>query len=100
VLLALAGIYFFVFVAELLAVWLPQWAGFLIVTGFLLLLAAVLGLMGLRTLKKIDKPERTLESLRELPDVMRREAPGLRRRDLPTVSNGHVERRSPDTYLV
>jgi hypothetical protein len=41
-----------------------------------------------------------MESLRELPEVMHREAPGARRRALPTVSNGRVERRSPDSYLV
>jgi membrane protein implicated in regulation of membrane protease activity len=99
VLLALAGIYFFVFVAELLAVWLPQWAGFLIVTGALVVLAGLLGLVGWRTLKKIDKPERTLESLRELPEVMRREAPGARHREVPTVANGHVELRG-DSYVV
>jgi hypothetical protein len=50
-------------------------------------------------IKKIDKPERTLESLRELPEVMRREAPGSRHRDVPTVSNGHVELRG-DSYVV
>ncbi len=101
VLLALAGIYFFVFVAEgITALGLPRWLSYLIVVVFLGLLAAIVGLIGFRMLKKIEKPERTLESLRELPDVMRREPPGTRRRDLPVVSNGHVERRSPDTYLV
>jgi membrane protein implicated in regulation of membrane protease activity len=99
VLLALAGIYFFVFVAELIAVWLPQWAGFLIVTGALFVLALLLGFAGYRMLKKIDKPERTLESLRELPEVMRREAPGTRHREVPTVANGHVELRG-DNYVV
>ncbi len=101
VLLAFAGIYFFVFVAEgLTALGVPRWLSYLIVTVFLAIVAGIAAFIGLRMVKKIDKPERTLESLRELPDVMRREAPGLRRRDLPTVSNGHVERRSPDTYLV
>jgi hypothetical protein len=101
VMLAFAGIYFFVFVAEgLTALGVPRWLSYLIVTVFLVLVAAVVGLIGYRMLKKIEKPERTIESLRELPDVMRREPPGTRRRDLPVVANGHVERRSPDTYLV
>jgi uncharacterized membrane protein YqjE len=101
VLAAFAGIYLFVTLAELFT-WLglPRWVSYLIVTVGLLLVAAVAGLIGFRMLKKIDKPERTMESLRELPDVMHREAPGTRRRALPTVSNGRVERRSPDTYLV
>ena len=56
-------------------------------------------LFGRRTIKKIDKPERTLESLRELPDVMHREAPGARHRDVPTVVNGQAELRG-DNYVV
>jgi uncharacterized membrane protein YqjE len=101
VLLAFAGIYLFVTLAELFT-WLglARWVSYLIVTVGLLIVAALAGLVGLRMVKKIDKPERTLESLRELPEVMHREAPGQRRRALPTVSNGRVERRDPDTYLV
>ena len=101
VLLAFAGIYLFVTLAEFFT-WLglPRWVSYLIVTVGLLLVAAVAGFIGLRMLKKIDKPERTMESLRELPEVMHREEPGQRRRALPTVSNGRVERRSPDSYLV
>jgi hypothetical protein len=99
VLLAFAGIYFFVFVAELLAQWLPQWAAFLIVTGALGGAAMLAGLIGWRLLKRIDKPERTMESLRELPEVMHREAPGERHRDVPVVSNGQVTRHG-DAYVV
>jgi hypothetical protein len=99
VMAAIAGLFFLVFVAELIAVWLPQWAGFLIVFGALIFLAAIAGLVGLRTMKKIEKPERTMESLRELPEVMRREAPGTRHREVPTVTNGHVELRG-DNYVV
>ena len=54
----------------------------------------------MRMVKRIDKPERTMESLRELPDVLHREEPGQRRRDLPTVAHGQVTRRDPDSYLV
>jgi hypothetical protein len=57
------------------------------------------GLIGFRMIKKIEKPERTMESLRELPDVMHREAPGTRHREVPTVSNGQVELRG-DNYVV
>jgi MFS family permease len=99
VLAAFAGIFFFVFVAELLAEWLPQWAAFLIVFAALMFVAGVAAMIGVRMLKRIDKPERTMESLRELPEVMRREAPGQRHRDVPTVSNGRVELRG-DSYVV
>ena len=99
VLAAFAGIFFFVFVAELLAQWLPQWAAFLIVIAALMFVAGVAAMIGVRMLKRIDKPERTMESLRELPEVMRREAPGQRHRDVPTVSNGRVELRG-DSYVV
>ena len=57
-------------------------------------------LFGLRTIKKIEKPERTMETLRDLPDVMRREAPGERRREVPTVTNGRVQLRGSDNYTV
>jgi membrane protein implicated in regulation of membrane protease activity len=99
VLLALAGIYFFVAVAEAIALALPRWAAFGIVTVALVLVAAMAGLVGYRMIKKIEKPERTMESLRELPEVMRREAPGTRHREVPSVNNGHVELRG-DNYVV
>jgi uncharacterized membrane protein YqjE len=99
VLLAFAGIYFFVAVAEAIALALPRWAAFGIVTVALVLVAALAALAGMRMLKRIEKPERTMESLRELPDVMHREAPGARHRDVPTVANGHVELRG-DNYVV
>jgi hypothetical protein len=99
VMLAFAGFFFFFFVAELLAEWLPRWAAFGIVTLLLGGAAGMAGLVGWRLSKRIDKPERTIESLRELPEVMHREAPGQRHRDVPVVSNGHVTRRGDD-YIV
>jgi membrane protein implicated in regulation of membrane protease activity len=97
--LAFAGLFFFVFLAQLLAIWLPQWAAWLIVFGLLLFAAGLAALIGMRFMKKIDKPERTMESLRELPEVMHREDPGTRRRDVPVVSNGQVQLRG-DSYNV
>jgi uncharacterized membrane protein YqjE len=99
VLLAFAGIYFFVAVAEAIALALPRWAAFGIVTVALALVAGMAAFVGLRLLKKIEKPERTMESLRELPEVMRREEPGTRHREVPTVTNGQVELRG-DSYVV
>ena len=96
--------FFFLFIAiaeALTALGLPRWVSYLIVWVLLLVVAGIAALLGRRFIKKIEKPERTLESLKELPDVMHREAPGQRRRDLPTIApGGQVTRRDPDTYLV
>jgi membrane protein implicated in regulation of membrane protease activity len=101
VLVAFAGIYFFVTVAEALtALGLPRWVSYGIVTVFLLLLAGVLALIGRRMLKKIEKPERTIETLGDLPEVLHREAPGQRHRAVPEVSNGRVALRGNESYKV
>lgn len=47
----LGVIFLFHTLARVLAIWLPLWAGYLIVTGFLFLVAAVLGLVGIKALK-------------------------------------------------
>jgi uncharacterized membrane protein YqjE len=100
VLLAFAGIYFFFTIAELLALWMPRWVAFLIVTAFLAVLAGMAALIGVRMIKRIDKPERTMETLRDLPQIAHREAPGERHRDVPVVSNGQVQLRANDPYKV
>ena len=101
VLLAFAGVYFFVSVAEFLT-WLglERWISYLIVWFLLVVLAALAALFGRRTIRKIEKPERTLETLSDLPDVLHREAPGERHRPVPEVSNGRVQLRGNDSYKV
>ncbi|MFP5369436.1 MAG: phage holin family protein [Actinomycetes bacterium] len=101
VLAAFAGIFFFITVAEFLT-WLglARWVSYLIVFALLILLAGVAALVGKRMLKKIEKPERTIETLRDLPELAHREAPGQRRREVPTVSNGKVQLRGNDSYKV
>lgn len=95
-----AAIFFFIALAEFLT-WLGliRWVSYLIVFFLLLLIAGLAGLVGMRMLKKIQKPERTLETLHDLPDVMRREAPGQRQHDLPTVRDGQVVRQDPHARL-
>ena len=101
VLAAFAGIFFFIALAEFLT-WLglARWISYLIVFGLLLLVAGIAAMIGLRMLKKIEKPERTLETLRDLPEVAHREAPGQRHREVPTVSNGRVELRGNESYKI
>ena len=101
VLAAFAGIYFFVTVAEALtALGLPRWVSYGIVTVFVLLLAGIAALIGRRMLKRIEKPERTIETLRDLPELAHREAPGERHRAVPEVSNGRVALRGNESYKV
>ena len=101
VLAAFAGIYLFVTVAEALtALGLPRWVSYGIVTVFLLVLAGIAALIGRRMIKKIEKPERTLETLSDLPDVLHREAPGQRHRAVPEISNGRVQRAGAESYTL
>jgi hypothetical protein len=79
---------------------LERWISYLIVWFLFVLVAAVAALVGRSYIKKIEKPERTIESLQDLPDVLHREQPGARRREVPTVSNGRVELRGNSSYKV
>jgi membrane protein implicated in regulation of membrane protease activity len=101
VVLAFSGFFFGIALAEFLT-WLGliRWISYLIVWFLLVLLAGIAALVGRRIIKKIEKPERTIETLQDLPDVLHREEPGARRREVPTVSNGRVELRGSSNYKV
>ena len=58
--------FFFCFLAALLAIWLPLWAGFLIVFVLMLLVAGALAMLGLKNVKGVKKPEHTINSVQEL----------------------------------
>lgn len=101
VLAAFAGIYLFVTLAEALtALGLPRWISYGIVTLLLLVLAGIAALVGKKMLAKIEKPERTLETLSDLSGVLHREAPGQRHRAVPEVSHGKVQRQGAESYTV
>ena len=69
--IGLFSLFFFFFtLAELLGLWLVRWAAFAIVFGVMLLAAGVFGLLGYQKVRKIRKPERTIESLRESAQVL------------------------------
>jgi uncharacterized membrane protein YqjE len=64
--IALFSLFFlFITVAEVLAIWLPQWAGFGIVFGLMLAAAAGCALLGWRRMRGIRKPERTISTVRD-----------------------------------
>jgi membrane protein implicated in regulation of membrane protease activity len=101
VVLAFSAFFFFIALAEFLT-WLGliRWISYLIVWFALVLVAVVAALVGRRMIKKIEKPERTLETLHDLPEVLHREAPGERHRAVPEVTDGRVQRQGTEHYTV
>ncbi|NBE95052.1 phage holin family protein [Nonomuraea sp. KC401] len=56
-------------IAYVLAQWLPQWAAFLIVTVFYLLVAGLLVFLGIRRLKGLAGMRRTTRSIKGLKEI-------------------------------
>lgn len=66
-LLLYSSFFFFFFLAELLAdLWLARWAAFLVVFLIMVVLAGLVAFIGLRAVKKIKAPEKTIESVKDL----------------------------------
>src|SRR6195952_146150 len=63
--------FFFFMLAEIIAIWLPVWAGFTIVFVLMLLLAGALAFLGYRKVKQLGKPERTISTLTESASVLK-----------------------------
>ena len=78
---------FFLFftIAEVIAIWLPEWAAFAITFGIMLLAAGLFGLLGYLRVRKIRKPERTISSLKESAQVLTHRGHS----DAPAELNGH-----------
>lgn len=57
--------FLFITIAEVLAIWLPQWAAFALVFVLMLAVAAGCGLVGWRRMRSIRKPERTISTVRD-----------------------------------
>jgi hypothetical protein len=58
--------FLFVTLAEVLvAVGLPRWSSYLIVWGVFVLLAGLLAFLGLRSIRRLRKPERTLATVKD-----------------------------------
>ena len=79
VILLLSVVFLFIALAEgLVALGLPRWLSYLIVWAFFVLLAGLLVLVGVRMLKKVKAPERTIETLKDSKELLSRQPPGQR----------------------
>jgi uncharacterized membrane protein YqjE len=59
-------------IALVIAIWLPQWAGFGIVTALMVLLAAGAAFLGWRRVRRIKGPEKTISTVRDTAAALRR----------------------------
>ncbi len=59
-------------IAQIIGIWLPLWAGYLITTGILFALAAILGVVGRNALNKVQpKPERTIKNAQDTIEALK-----------------------------
>ncbi|AKE40419.1 hypothetical membrane protein [Corynebacterium kutscheri] len=65
-----SSFFFFFFLAELLSTWLERWAAFLIVFLGMLVLAGLLALFGVKKIKKLSLPTKTMASVEELKTLV------------------------------
>jgi putative superfamily III holin-X len=67
-----SSFFFFFFLGELLSdLWGLRWPAFLTVFGVMLVITAVFGFLGLRKVKKVRSPERTISSVKETAAALR-----------------------------
>lgn len=72
-------VFLFIALAEgLVALGLPRWVSYLIVWVFFVLIAGLLVLIGVRLLKKVKAPERTIATLKDSKELLTRQPPGQR----------------------
>jgi protein-S-isoprenylcysteine O-methyltransferase Ste14 len=68
----LGVIFLFHTIVAVLDIWLPEWAGYLITTALLFAVAAVLALVGKKSMAKINgKPERTIKNAQETVQALK-----------------------------
>ncbi|MTD17057.1 phage holin family protein [Nakamurella sp. YIM 132087] len=72
---ALIGVVALVFgwfvLAEILNIWLPRWAAFLIVLGIMFLAMGGLVFLGIKKIKQVKKPERTIQTLSDTAQTLK-----------------------------
>jgi hypothetical protein len=65
-------IFLFHTLVAVLDIWLPEWAGYLITTGLLFAVAAVLALIGKKNIANINgKPERTIKNAQQTVQALK-----------------------------
>jgi len=67
-----SAFFLFVTIAEVIAIWLPQWASFGIVFLAMVVIAGVAALLGYRKVRKIRKPERTIDAMKGNAKIVKR----------------------------
>ncbi len=77
--------FFFFFVAALLDLWLWRWVAFLIVFAVMVLATAVLALVGYLKVRRIRGPQKTIETVKEIPEAL---TPGHEKTRALRVSDG------------
>ncbi len=70
IVLAYSSFFLFFFLAELLDVFVSRWLAFLIVFLGMITVVAALALVGLKQIKGVRKPEKTIESVNQLKSVL------------------------------
>ena len=68
----LAMPFLLVTIALVIAIWLPQWAGFAIVFGLMILTAGACAYFGFRRMKRIRAPRRTISSVKDTAAALSR----------------------------
>lgn len=66
--------FFWLMVGEVLSIWLPRWAAFVIVFGAMLVMAGGLAFLGIKRMKKIKKPALTLSEAAATADALKKAA--------------------------
>lgn len=80
--------YLFFTLAEFLSLWLNRAAGFGITFLFMLLVAGLFGLLGYLRVRKIRKPERTIDSLKDSAQVLAQRGKGGDRDNVRELTDG------------
>jgi hypothetical protein len=68
--LIFSAFFFFFFLAELLNIWVARWLAFLIVFLIMVAITALLAFLGYLRVKKLRKPEKTIDSLKQASTVL------------------------------
>lgn len=66
--------FFWLMIGEILNIWLPRWAAFMIVFGAMLVMAGGLVFLGIRRMKKIRKPDKTISEAQATAAALRKAA--------------------------